>query len=179
VESSKIYKILDRLECVFLNTPLSKPGAKQEYVKFFFTCDYDVAEKTIDKIILDGTKFFPTISEINALYKNMEAIELSNKKFNADGNICMVCNGDGFIVHKIKTIDYVLYCTECEKGRDFKYDGRNNSKNAKSIYYTEPVTKFYDVNQLTAENSFKDRQPIKAPEYIRKLLDKLSRRMAV
>lgn len=189
MEQSEFNKIKMRFEALYFvpwNDNFKQPVI--EWGKYLSQLDYSIANETIDRGIMQGyidgkgntnTKM-PTIPEFNNLYlqikKNIDESELEKET-----GYCLVCDNKGYIPHtkieeyetisgkKVKiSRDYILYCTECQRGEQYKHDGRNN-KDRKTKYFTEPVTKYYSIDQLKAENSFRNRKVIRMPDYVLKV----------
>lgn len=188
MEQSEFNKIKMRFEALYWvpwNESFKQPVI--EWGKYLSQLDYSIANETIDRGILQGypdgkgninTKM-PSIPEYNALYLKIKR-DLTESEPARELSYCPVCEGKGFIPHtkaeeyetvsgKIVVIcrEYILYCTECTKGDNYKYDERNNSER-KTKYIIEPVTKYYSIDQLKAENSFKNRKAIRMPDYVLK-----------
>lgn len=148
--------LIKKLTAIFINSKFDDddigPIKRQEYINFFADMDYSTTSRAIDKII-KGSKFCPTPSEIFELYTAIKKSEESRKGIDRPVKDCPICKGRGYLIQDRaegdKSYEYILYCTECSAGDQWKYDGQKVKEN-KSLFYVEPVTKFYDLKQLKA-----------------------------
>ena len=120
----------------------------------------------------------PVFADIYTAYQN--EYKQTKEKITSD---CPYCKGLGYIVHTKfevvecyngtkKSIPYQcpLYCTECQQGEQYKYSGRE-CKDHKTDYIIEPITKYYNLDDLVAKN-WTDRKAIPAPDYVREVFKK-------
>ncbi|MCX8132109.1 MAG: hypothetical protein N3I35_18670 [Clostridia bacterium] len=192
MEGLEAVRILKRLESLWIKCPFEeRPGQKEEYAQFLLKYDYKTMDKAID-ISATQAKFFPTLAELTEAYISAQEQIRSNRESQSEQQMCYVCMNKGFISHKINVyemadgrkapLEYILYCTECEKGETFKYDGRN-CKDHKTNYITEPVNKYFDIESLKAKNIFdynnKPHEPVPMPVYVKQALREATRKMWV
>jgi hypothetical protein len=100
--------------------------------------------------------YMPTVPEFITLYNKYKPSEhrVENK------NLCLICMNKGIVMmemvkeyserQKLK-YEYSLHCI-CEKGKAQAVDYTNK---AGERYYTEPVTNYFDINELKANNKRK------------------------
>lgn len=180
MEQKQFNDIIKRLECVCVKTDFDNPYKKAEYANVLIDLDYELMDNAIDHFILHGIQtsnginrsFLPAPGELLDIYNELKKIQNYNNNL-SNNEFCHVCENHGYILHD-KKIDYLsdnkkkyisqmtLYCTECEKGTEFKYDGKQSK--VKSLNYSEPISKYYDVEQLKAANMFKKRGPCECPD---------------
>ena len=160
------------------NKKLDIVEVREQYSKVLVNYEELIAQKAIDNLIMT-TKYLPSIPELIEMLRNVEKLQRVTR---VESNICLVCLGEGFILHN----SYPLYCTECDKGKEYMYNGQDNgtdkagkpSNNPKSDYYIEPVTKYYDIQELKGQNAYRnERRVVPMPDNVRKLLKKCARKM--
>lgn len=174
-------KHVKRLNCLYEKTgSFDNSERREEYIKAFLPLDNEDLESTIDVLSINN-KFCPSIAGIYELYKEIESNHKQNKAFIQQESTCYVCMNDGFIINRNNKDDtiWIYYCTECEKGQSFKYQGKE-CKNHKSKYTINPITELFDqqsIEHIKSENMFKNRNPSKMPENVRQEIQKAVRRM--
>ncbi|MEN8905042.1 MAG: hypothetical protein ABF289_03690 [Clostridiales bacterium] len=92
----------------------------------------------------------PTLPQFLALY-NRHTHKSSDKK-NPNTYYCYVCNNKGYdILRKFEKVndktyiyDYALHCDCCKKGEEEKVKS--------SSVYSEPIGKYFNVDELAAKN---------------------------
>lgn len=150
---------------------------REQYIKVLVNYEELIVQKAIDNLIMT-TKYLPSIPELIEMLRNVEKLQ---RVVRVESNICLVCLGEGFILHNT----YPLYCTECEKGKEYMYDGQNNgtdkagkpSQSPKSEYYIEPATKYFDIQELKGQNAYRnERRVVPMPDNVRKLLKECTRK---
>jgi hypothetical protein len=91
----------------------------------------------------------PTVPQFLSLYRTFIG------KKSVEQDYCYVCNNRGYEIirfykkyneHKIP-YDYFLYCDCCAKGKSLKI---NHDE-----YYSDPISKYFDLNNLMSENKKK------------------------
>lgn len=145
---------------------------REAWIKSLMELEYMPAQNAIDTIIKTHTTFMPVFADIYTAYQN--EYKQTKEKITSD---CPYCKGLGYIVHtKFEVFEcyngtkksiphqYPLYCTECQQGEQYKYSGRE-CKDHKTEYMTEPMTKYYKLDDLVAENW--EGKPIPIPDYLR------------
>lgn len=151
---------------------------RDAWIKNLMELEYMPAQNAIDTIIKTHTTFMPVFADIYQEYQN--EYKETKAKITTD---CPYCKGLGYIVHTKKTEyetnngdkkylyhQYPLYCTECQQGEQYKYNGRE-SKNHKTDYIIEPITKYYNLDDLVDKN-WTDGKAIPAPDYVREVFRK-------
>lgn len=92
----------------------------------------------------------PTLPQFLALYKGLNGTVY--QKESEEQEYCYVCNNKGFDILREYTktncttyfYDYQLHCDCCQKG---KQQAINTGK-----YYSEPISKYYDVQKLAEKH---------------------------
>lgn len=172
-EAKEYLKLMDQ---VFKGGNLTENVlAKEEYLKRIVKLDLSIFAKTFD-LLSATSKFFPTISEINEAYEKVLRIEADNKKFLEPDTNCYICQNKGFIHYKKDSIEFITYC-ECEYGKTFIYDGRQN-KDHKSEYHTKSVKEiftFAEIEEMKDKNMFKKHDIVPMPDYAKKALREFTR----
>lgn len=173
MERQQAVDLIRILASVYIQMPFEQEQTREEYVKFFLPLNYNQSLQTVEKCKLNY-KYCPAISD---LYETYKAVGVEIRESMPTEN-CTICNGLGYIVHtKMEQFEtasgkkiqypyqYALYCTECTKGEQFKYNGRE-VKSHKSDNYTEPVDKYYNLDDLRAGNAFAVKKVIPIPQYV-------------
>lgn len=148
--------IVKRLEA----TMNSKYIDSSEFMGTLFVLDGAIASKTVNAIqkngILQGSeKVFrlPSVPQFLDIYNSM----LEKRESKKD---CLVCGGTGggMITQEVDGIKYefALHCDEC-----------GTAYVSKDGYYTEPISKYFDIENIKAQNAFRDRTPKPMPDYCR------------
>lgn len=137
VNRKQALELIKRLAGLYPNGPLTNDYAREEYVKEFFRMDFDLATIAVNESI-KICRFCPSIAEIRGIY--LERLSDANKNKKIDGQ-CNVCKNSGVILVKKDEYTYGTYCTECERGQTFNYNGRNCTER-KSEYYCAPITQY-------------------------------------
>jgi hypothetical protein len=153
---------------------LDYPEVRNNYTKIMSEFADAIVQECIDNLI-KVCKYCPKPAEVYEECKRLEKIDNDNRALLGNQDYCYVCDNTGVVCHRTKECDISLYCTECEKGQENKYDGRQCKK--KSDYYISPVTKYYDIEELKARNMFNAKNkgvPVPMPDTIRKLLGNLT-----
>lgn len=162
MNKSEISSIIRKLEL----TMNAKYIDSSEFAKALGNIEYSRALKTVESIqkngILErGEKIFrlPSIPQFLDICKAAQEKRESKKD-------CYVCGGTGggMIVEEVDGIRYefALHCDEC-----------GTAYVSKDGYYTEPISKYYDIENIKAQNAFKDKTLKPIPDYIKDLCRKL------
>jgi len=180
-EATEFTRILYKL---YNSKNLEYEPARKEYIKIFTEFEFDIAQQALDNIY--RTHKYNSCPVPADIYDECKKAMLQNKHNTAVDNkeldMCYVCRGKGYIIHT-KIINetpyqYVLHCTECKAGALAKYDGRRCKR--KSEYYTEPVTKYYDVEELKTQNIFSaNKGVVPMPDYVKRKLMEFGIKMGV
>lgn len=173
-EMSKAYLVVFQRQ--YDEKSLSYPEVRENWFKVMRNFSDEVIQEAIDNLIKTN-KFCPKPAELQAECKKLEDIEKNNKRLLTNQEYCYVCNNLGFVYYDTSEGKKSLYCTECEKGQKEKYDGRQCK--IKSDYYNEPVTKYFDIEQLRSQNMFskKESKIVPMPEEIKNMLYRINRKM--
>jgi hypothetical protein len=122
--------------------------------------EVETCQKAIKEIALgySHASFMPTVPEFALLCKRHKKVENIIK----DTKMCLICMGRGFLMMKTskelgKTnketrkliYEYPLHCI-CEKGKMHAVDYTNNNGER---YYTEPITKYFNTDEIKINNS--------------------------
>lgn len=177
IEAKEYLKLIDS---VFKGGNLTENKlAKEEYLKVLGTIDMDLMQQVFDDLA-KKYKFFPSISEIYEVYNEIKTEKREREKIIQPDTTCYSCENRGFVIYKNQyNCEYVLYCTECDKGKEYAYQGKNNSQryNAKTDYFVEPVTKYFDIEELNAKNMFKNHNIVSCPTELKQQLRKIGARL--
>jgi hypothetical protein len=162
MNKSEISSVIKKLEA----TMNVKYIDSSEFAKKLSNLNYQRAILAVEHIqkngILNyGEKVFklPSIPQFLDIYNSLQSNDIKK-------NDCIVCGGTGGGVHSqvINDIKYefALHCDEC-----------GTAYISKDGYYTEPISKYYDIDNIKAQNAFRDKNKKPIPDYIKDLCRKL------
>jgi hypothetical protein len=153
--------MVDRLRAIFPNGERFFADKQRlvEYSQEFAQMEYAFCEKAINSL-KRKLAFMPSIAE---LWQEYEAVNPRVTQNIENSEPCHVCSNNGFVViikkmaNGDKTLEYptILHCDKCQKGQEYRYDGREVTKN-KSKYFVEPISQYYDTHMLEAKRVFGD-----------------------
>lgn len=171
-------KIIHRLDAAFTYTQkLDENYVRDEYIKTLESVSSADCNEVLDNMIMSNRKELALPGELLEACRIIEAERKVNQKVIEPDGTCYVCENKGFVLHENQYhCEYVLYCTECEKGKEFQYDGRQLKKD-KTDYFIEPVTKYFDIEELKAKNMFKSHKIAPCPEELKQQLKKIGARL--
>jgi hypothetical protein len=127
------------------------------YGNFLMELDYDITTSTIARLQMTS-KFLPSMAEIKKEYNIFKKPFEEEVSTNVE---CWCCMDFGLITYDKKIYirtavyynEYTLYCDQCEKGNEERYDGRKIKKSRPSPYHMEPLSKYIDPADLITSNS--------------------------
>lgn len=158
---------------IYNDKALEVPQVRKNYTQIMVNYEDGIVMEAIDNII-KGNKFCPKPAELYEELQKLSKIQKDNNRLLNSQEYCYVCENTGIVTLRTTEYDKVLYCTECEKGKEQAYDGRTCKQ--KSDYYIEPVTKYYNIDELKSRNMFDKKnpgQPVPMPETVRQMLRKM------
>jgi hypothetical protein len=109
----------------------------------------EIAVKKAIKSLKNNNSYeniMPTIPQFLAIYKTFLYVKEKEEDY------CFVCNNRGFEILRLYKdfggqvipYDYMLHCDKCSKGK--------MQKVACGGYYSEPISKYFDIAKLILEN---------------------------
>ena len=132
--------VLKTLASAFPRNPATVEATREQYIKCFSDLKFETAQVAAD-VLIKQNNYFPTIAEFRASY-NAATRTSCPEGANYCGTDCKVCQNKGFVIFLKHGYEFVAYCTECQRGGDWNYDGRNMSGRNKSEYFIPPIQRY-------------------------------------
>lgn len=163
---------------MYQHKPLDNEDVRNEYIKILEKFSLETACEALEGLYKTITRC-PYPSDLYNACK--DAMQSKQQTPASTGDIkCWVCEDKGAMVMVNNGIATALYCDQCDIGRANAYDGRKLAdKKHPSLYYLEPISKYYDVDVLAEQNKGKDRTPVQMPEYAKLALKNAIRKLAM
>jgi hypothetical protein len=153
-------KIIKRVRFAFAkhNIDLDSEETGQEYINSIISLDYKTMDSAVDSL-KEQVKFTPTIADLLDQY----SVKIQARKYEYKSDkICPICHNAGCVIVREyindMPYDFAYYCTRCEFGKDFNYDGQKCAdppKSRKSDYKSQPIDKILDVEEFIMHGGFK------------------------